>query len=55
MLRYRDVEEDVEGAKFKHRITEVHATGMKRLSKIVSDLKRLELLSVQGNPDFIGK
>ena len=33
-LRYREVEEDVEGAKFKHRIAEVHATGMKRLSKI---------------------
>jgi hypothetical protein len=49
------VERDVEGAKFKHRIAEVHATGMKRPSKIVSDLKRLDLLSVQGNPDLIGK
>jgi hypothetical protein len=47
-LKYREVEEDVEGAKFKHRIAEVHATGMKRLSKVVSDLKRLDLLSVQG-------
>jgi single-strand DNA-binding protein len=33
-LRYREVEEDVEGAKFKHRIAEVHATSMKRLSKV---------------------
>jgi single-strand DNA-binding protein len=33
-LKYREVEEDVEGAKFKHRIAEVHATSMKRLSKI---------------------
>jgi hypothetical protein len=54
-LKYREVEEDVEGAKFKHRIAEVHATGMNRLSKIVSDLKRLDLLSVQVNPDLIGQ
>jgi single-strand DNA-binding protein len=33
-LRYREVEDDVEGTRFKHRITEVHATSMKRLSKI---------------------
>ena len=34
VLRYREVVEDVEGAKFKHRIAEIHATSMKRLSKI---------------------
>jgi single-strand DNA-binding protein len=34
ILRYREVEDDVEGTRFKHRITEVHATSMKRLSKI---------------------
>jgi single-strand DNA-binding protein len=33
-LRYREVEDEVKGTTFKHRITEVHATGMKRLSKI---------------------
>ena len=33
-LRYRDVEDEVGGTTFKHRITEVHATNMKRLSKI---------------------
>jgi hypothetical protein len=33
-LRYREVEDDVEGTRFKHRITEVHATSLKRLSKI---------------------
>ena len=33
-LRYREVEDEVEGTKFKHRIAEVHATSMKRLSKI---------------------
>lgn len=33
-LKYREIEEDVEGAKFKHTIAEVHATSMKRLSKI---------------------
>jgi single-strand DNA-binding protein len=33
-LRYREVEDDVEGTRFKHRITEVHATSMKRLSKV---------------------
>jgi single-strand DNA-binding protein len=33
-LRYREVEEDVEGVTFKHRIAEIHAISMKRLSKI---------------------
>ena len=33
-LRYREVEDDVDGTSFKHRIAEVHATSMKRLSKI---------------------
>jgi len=35
-LRYREVTEDVEGASFKHRIAEIHAISMKRLSKIVA-------------------
>ncbi len=33
-LRYREVTEDVEGASYKHRIAEIHATSMKRLSKV---------------------
>jgi single-strand DNA-binding protein len=33
-LKYRDVEDDVEGTLFKHRIAEIHAIGMKRLSKV---------------------
>jgi single-strand DNA-binding protein len=33
-LRYREVEDDGEGTRFKHRIAEVHATSMKRLSKV---------------------
>ena len=33
-LKYREVEEDVEGVPFKHRIAEIHAISMKRLSKI---------------------
>ena len=33
-LRYREVTEDVESNSFKHRIAEIHATSMKRLSKI---------------------
>jgi single-strand DNA-binding protein len=33
-LRYREVEDEVEGTTFKHRIAEIHATSMKRLSKI---------------------
>lgn len=33
-LRYREVENDVDGTRFKHRIADVHATSMKRLSKI---------------------
>ena len=30
VLRYREVIEDAEGAKFKHRIAEIHAISMKR-------------------------
>jgi single-strand DNA-binding protein len=33
-LKYRDVEDDVEGTPFKHRIAEIHVTSLKRLSKI---------------------
>lgn len=33
-IKYRDVEDDVEGTPFKHRIAEIHATSLKRLSKI---------------------
>src|SRR6195952_3594890 len=33
-LRCREVTEDVEGQPFKHRIAEIHATSMKRLSKL---------------------
>ncbi len=33
-LRYREVTEDVEGTSFKHRIAEIHATSVKRLSKV---------------------
>src|SRR5271155_1744958 len=33
-LRYREVEDEVEGATFKHRIAEIHAISMKRLSKV---------------------
>jgi single-strand DNA-binding protein len=33
-LKYREIEEDIEGVLFKHRIAEIHAISMKRLSKI---------------------
>ena len=33
-LRYREVEDEVEATRFKHRIAEVHAIRVKRLSKI---------------------
>ena len=33
-LRYREVEDDVQGAPVKHRIAEIHASSLKRLSKI---------------------
>src|ERR1700730_11113554 len=33
-LRYADVEDDVKGTTFKHRIAEIHAISMKRLSKV---------------------
>ena len=34
ILRYREVEDEVEGTTFKRRIAEIHAVSMKRLSKI---------------------
>jgi single-strand DNA-binding protein len=33
-LRYREVEDEIEGTTFKHRIAEIHAISKKRLSKI---------------------
>ena len=33
-IKYRTVEEDVEGKPFKHTITEIHASSMRRLSKV---------------------
>jgi single-strand DNA-binding protein len=33
-LRYREVEDEIEGTTYKHRIAEIHAISMKRLSKI---------------------
>ncbi len=33
-IKYREIEAEVEGEPFKHTIAEIHATGMKRLSKI---------------------
>ena len=33
-LRYREVEDDVQGTPGKHRIAEIHASSLKRLSKI---------------------
>jgi single-strand DNA-binding protein len=34
ILRYREVEDEVKGTTFKHRIAEIHAISIKRLSKI---------------------
>ena len=33
-IKYRTVEEDVEGQPFKHTIAEIHASSMRRLSKV---------------------
>ena len=33
-LRYREVEDDVQGTPVKHRLAEIHASSLKRLSKI---------------------
>ena len=33
-IKYREVSEEVEGVTFKHNIAEIHATSMKRLSKV---------------------
>ena len=35
-LRYREVVDDVDGVTFKHRIAEIFATSLKRLSKLQS-------------------
>jgi single-strand DNA-binding protein len=37
VLRYREVEDEVNGTTFEHRIAEVHAISMKRLSKVEAD------------------
>ena len=34
VLRNREVEDEVKGTTFKHRIAEIHAISMKRLSKV---------------------
>src|SRR3979409_744841 len=34
ILRYREVEDEVKGTTFKHRIAEIHAISIKRLSKV---------------------
>jgi single-strand DNA-binding protein len=31
---YREVEDEIKGTTFKHRIAEIHAISMKRLSKV---------------------
>ena len=33
-IKYREVSEEVGGVTFKHSIAEIHATSMKRLSKL---------------------
>ena len=33
-MRFREVEDEIEGTTFKHRIAEIRATSMKRLSKV---------------------
>ena len=33
-IKYREVEEEIEGTSFKHTIAEIHATGMRRLTKV---------------------
>ena len=33
-LRHREVEDEIEGTTFKHRIAEIHAVSLKRLAKI---------------------
>jgi single-strand DNA-binding protein len=35
-IKYRTVEQDVEGQQFKHMIAEIHASSMRRLSKVAT-------------------
>lgn len=35
-IKYRELTEDIEGTPFKHTVAEIHATSMKRLSKVES-------------------
>ena len=39
-LKYREVEKEVEGVSFKHRIAEIPSVSMKRLSKVIRQSAR---------------
>jgi single-strand DNA-binding protein len=45
-LRYREVEDEVKDDTFLHRIAEVHATSMKRLSKIEAAVMEAKLVGL---------
>jgi single-strand DNA-binding protein len=57
-IKYREVSEEVEGVTFKHSIAEIHATSMKRLSRVESaddpaDGASEEEGSVQTEPEMV--
>jgi hypothetical protein len=57
-IKYREVSEEVEGVTFKHGIAEIHATSMKRLSKVEAADDRADGASeddgaVQKEPEII--
>jgi len=54
-LRYREVEDEIEGTTFKHRISEIHAISMKRLSKIeAADDRQTEPATSNRRPSVDG-
>jgi single-strand DNA-binding protein len=57
-IKYREVSEDVEGVAFKHIIAEIHATSLKRLSKVEAaddpaDGASDDEGAVQGEPEIV--
>ena len=57
-IKYREVSEESEGVTFKHTIAEIHATSMKRLSKVEAaddptDGASEDEVAVQSEPEIV--
>ena len=57
-IKYREVSEEADGVTFKHIIAEIHATSMKRLSKVEAaddptDGASEDEVAVQSEPEIV--